>query len=101
MKLEGTWTIERAYELKQLLMERLSDEGDVVVDLRGVVAVDLSFLQLLCSAHRTFLGLNRRFSLDAKRPEALKEFVKNAGYAHTLGCHQAKGGNCLWIGGWE
>lgn len=101
MKLEGIWTIERACELRQLLLECLNEEQEVIVDVGGVVEVDLSFLQLLCSAHRTFSRHHKQLSLDDDKPEALKEFVKNAGYVRTLGCHQAGGGNCLWIGGWE
>lgn len=101
IKLTGNWTIERACELKQLLLKSLSDERHVMVDLGGVAEVDLSLLQLLCSAHRTFLGQNKQFSLKDNKPEAFKEFVRNAGYARTLGCHRVGGGNCLWIGGWE
>ncbi len=101
MRLTGSWTIERASELKQLLLESLSNKQCVTVDLGGVAEVDLSFLQLLCSAHRTFLGHNKRFSLQDNIPEVIKAFVRNAGYAHTFGCHRAGGGSCLWIGGWE
>lgn len=101
LKLEGSWTIERAYELKELLMEALTGGHDVLVDLGGVVEVDLSCLQLLCSAHRSFLKRNKQFALHDNKPEVLKEAVRNAGYARTLGCHQDCCGNCLWIGGWE
>lgn len=101
LRLTGSWTIERACELKQLLLESLSDEQHLMVDLREVVEVDLSFLQLLCSAHRTFWGRNKPFSLQDSKPDVIKAFVKNAGYARTLGCHRAGGGGCLWIGGWE
>jgi len=101
VKLQGNWTIDRANELKDLLLEALGGEKDVIVDLEGVLHVDLSCLQLLCSAHRAFAERNRGFALADRKPETFKKAVMDAGYARTLGCHKDRTENCLWIGGWE
>jgi anti-anti-sigma factor len=100
LKLEGSWTIHRAHELKEFLMDALKGKDHVIVDLEGVSEVDLSFLQLLCSAHRSFLRRKRQFALHDNKPEAVKEVVKDAGYLRTLGCRSDQCRSCLWIGGW-
>jgi anti-anti-sigma regulatory factor len=46
VRLEGSWTVERAGELKDLLTEAISTDA-VEVDFTGVDEVDLSFFQLL------------------------------------------------------
>ena len=101
LKLEDRWTIERAHELKGALVAALSGNDQVIIDLEEVTEVDLSFLQLLCSAHRTSLKLNKHFALQDNQPEAFTRAVRDAGYARTLGCHGDPYKSCLWKGGWE
>jgi anti-anti-sigma regulatory factor len=101
LKLEGCWTIERASELRDLLVVALRGEDHVMMDLEGVTETDLSCRQLLCSAHGTFLKMHRHFALHGSQSEAFKRAVRDAGYARTLGCHRDPGNTCLWKGGWE
>ena len=58
LKLDGSWTIERAQELKHALVEALKDSDHITIETEGLREVDLSALQLLCSAHRTSLRLS-------------------------------------------
>jgi anti-anti-sigma regulatory factor len=101
LKLAGSWTIERAQELKHLLVTALRDNAFVTMDLQGVTEVDLSFLQLLCSAHRAFLEANKHFVLHDDKSAEFKRLVREAGFVRTLGCHSDPYKSCLWKGGWE
>jgi hypothetical protein len=99
--LNGKWTIENARRLKTILMELMSGSERVVLSLEKATEVDLSCLQLICSAHRTSLSTNKALSLDPQHPEAFKRLVRDAGYPRALGCHGDPGKSCLWLGGWE
>lgn len=93
---EGECTVERANEFKDALADELKREERLVLNLEKVTGVDLSFLQILCSVHRTSLRLNKHFSLQGERPEAFVRVVESAGYARSLGCHGDPRKACLW-----
>jgi ABC-type transporter Mla MlaB component len=101
LRLKGSWTIERAHELKQALVEALKGDDPFVIDLKGLAEADLSCLQLLCSAHRTSLRLGKQLELNQEKSGAFKRVVRDAGFVRTLGCHQDPHKSCLWVGGWE
>jgi anti-anti-sigma regulatory factor len=101
LKLEGSWIIERARELKSVLIQSLKEYDRIIVDLEGLTQADLSFLQLFCSAHRTSLKLGKHFALDQNKPALVKKLVREAGYERTLGCHRDPCKSCLWKEGWE
>jgi anti-anti-sigma regulatory factor len=50
--LNGTWTVERAEELKELLLE-IMETGEVDLDFTGVEEADLTFFQLLHAAQKS------------------------------------------------
>lgn len=101
VKLEGSWTIERASELKGVLLEALNSGESIVVDLEGLKDLDLSFMQLFCSAHRTSLRDGKRIVLCERKSQSLKQMVRKAGFVRTLGCHKDPNKECLWIGDWK
>jgi anti-anti-sigma regulatory factor len=98
LRLDGSWTIERAQELKSMLVAALAGNNHVIIDVGGVTEVDLSFLQLLCSAHRASLKGYKYFALHENQSAAFKRVVHDAGYVRTLGCHQDPERSCLWKG---
>lgn len=101
LRLKGSWTIERAHELKQALLDALMADESVVIGLEGLAEADLSCLQLFCSAHRTSLKLGKHLALNQEKSGAFKRVVRDAGFARTLGCHGDPHEGCLWVGGWE
>jgi|Deesub1362A_J573_1020465.scaffolds.fasta_scaffold00073_21 anti-anti-sigma factor len=98
LKATGDLTIERAAELKEVLLRLLGEADNVIFDLKGVNALDLTCLQLMCSAHRTAVMSNKRFTLAETYPEAFKNAVKEAGYYRHAGCVRG-GEGCLWTEG--
>lgn len=99
LMLDGALTIERANELKEMLLDALRENEHVALNLEKVTAVDLACLQVLCAAHRTSVGSNRHLTLQGKRPEVLERIMVDAGYARSAGCRGDSDRNCLWIGG--
>ena len=47
LKLKGSWTIERANELKRVLLEMLNSCEHMSIDLEELTDVDLSTMQLI------------------------------------------------------
>ncbi|MGO8944155.1 MAG: lipid asymmetry maintenance protein MlaB [Syntrophobacteraceae bacterium] len=101
LKLEGSWTIERANELKRVLLGILNRCERMIIDLDGITDLDLSTVQLFCSAHRTSLRNGKDLALHERKSQRLKQVVRDAGFVRTLGCHKDPHKSCLWIGGWN
>ena len=97
--LGGALTIENAAAIRKWLMKMLIREDEIVVCVDADVSVDLSFLQLLCSAHRTASNLGKAFLLRAPNSGNFPAAVENSGYGRIKGCAHDKYGTCLWSGG--
>lgn len=97
--LKGELTIARAEELKAMLSELLQGSESVRIQLADVSAVDLSCLQLLCSAHRTAAALGKALTLHGEIPPLLRQVMKHAGFTRQKGCSFSPHTNCLGCGG--
>jgi anti-anti-sigma factor len=100
--LEGELTVANAAELKNLLLEALAAKGDhIEVNLEGVTGLDLSFMQMMCSAARTARNRNKELSLTGTKGGVLLQARKAAGYIRQLGCNYNPTTSCIWVGGLE
>ncbi len=98
VKLEGSWTIERANELKIKLLDAMNSSASIVLDLEGLTDLDLSTIQLFCSAHRTSLRDGKHLALHSRMSQSMKRMVGDVGFMRTLGCRNDLYKKCLWIG---
>ncbi len=94
----GDVTIQNAADFRESLLELKEGEGDADIDLEGLTEADLTCLQLLCSAHRTFTTSNRRIAIKGRFPEALQKVIVTAGYQRDRGCVLDSTQTCLWVG---
>jgi anti-anti-sigma factor len=97
--LTGELTIAGAEALKTKLSESLQEFADLRIRLEDVSAVDLSCLQLLCSAHRTAAALGKALALEGEIPPLLRQAMKLAGFTRRKGCSFSPHTNCLGCGG--
>jgi len=100
----GELTIRQAEELRAVLTRALAGAETVSMDFVGVTAADLSFLELLCSAHRSAMRLNKRLTFGSALPECIGQTVAKAGFARRTccfsrhsDCNPACEKGCLWI----
>jgi len=93
--LRGAIRVERAAEVRDIFARALLGGEHVVLDLSGCSALDLSFLQLLCSAHKTALRSNKHLKVGTILPECFMKTVDEAGYARREEC-EVQIDNCLW-----
>ena len=96
LTLSGDVTVEHADEMRSALIKALIDNGTVTLAFGSLTRVDLSCLQLLCSAHRSAVRLNKRLAFSGSWPELFKQCVEDAGYARYSGCHRDMDHSCLW-----
>jgi anti-anti-sigma regulatory factor len=101
LKFCGDLTIENAQELHKNLVTALHNAKQLLVNFEDVTAIDLSFVQLLCSAHRTALRSDKEMKLASQRPEALKAAVREMGFIREKGCVFDTQESCIWKEGWE
>ncbi|HKJ05822.1 MAG TPA: STAS domain-containing protein [Geopsychrobacteraceae bacterium] len=97
LSFEGELTIPKAAELKVQLVEALENSGGVSLNLKNVTQADLTFLQLLCSAHRTAYKAGKVMMLT-EVSEAVDREVIAAGFIRdNMSCGQDCSDNCLWL----
>lgn len=101
VKFNGDLTIENAQELHRLLLAALDNHKEISLFFEEVTAVDLSFVQLLCAAHRTAVRADKILKLADPRPEVLKTAVRETGFIRETGCALDSQGSCIWKEGWE
>jgi anti-anti-sigma regulatory factor len=91
----GRLTCSHAGQLHKELLEAFAGGGRVDLFLHDVREVDLTFLQLLCAAHRTAAAKGAVFTvggLDATGP--VLRLIRAAGAELGVGCPE----HCLWTG---
>lgn len=96
--LEDELTLPYAADLRTALIKALLDSDDISIAVRNVRDIDLSSLQLLCSAQRSAVRLNKRVAFTGRLPKIFKNLVAGAGFARAAGCKLDCGKNCLWTG---
>jgi ABC-type transporter Mla MlaB component len=101
VRFAGNLTIENAAELNTLLMESLNRMDYLHLAFANVTEVDISFLQLLCSLHRTAIKEKKNLVLDDQRPEPLRQAVLAAGFVRQEGCVLSVQQTCIWKEGWR
>ncbi len=90
-------TLPYAEELKNIFVGTVGTGKDVRVKFDAVTEIDLSFLQVLCSAHRTAMRSKSRFEVDGPMPEECSRFIAEAGFVRHRGCRlNAEKEGCLW-----
>jgi len=92
----GELNIEHAQALKETLLQSLGGTGPLLLNLENVTAIDLSCLQLLCAAHRSWLTANRKLAI-ASCSGVFSQTARDAGYSREMGCSIDADRSCLWL----
>jgi anti-anti-sigma factor len=97
LRLEGELNIQHAGELKETFLKAFTETEHLSLDLEGVTAVDIACLQVLCSAHKTFLASNKELKTIGRTAAPFERAVDDSGYRRKMGCHADPDQNCLWV----
>ena len=90
-------TINRIRQLRDELEEALGKVKNLMVNIEKATDIDLTFLQLLCSAHRTAVSQNKTLTLSGKINPAMNKAIGENHYLRSAGCILDKTKTCLWM----
>jgi len=96
LTLKGDLTIQHASRLRELLLEALETTPRMFLHLEEVAEIDLSCLQVLCSAHRTAVALQKEIAITGRWPEALRVAAEESAFARGNHCRIAATATCFW-----
>jgi anti-anti-sigma regulatory factor len=97
VELSGNLTLSHANEIRDKLINAIDGSASIAVRFGGVQDVDLSCLQLMCSAHRSALKKHKQIAVEGPVPMALKEAATAAGFMRLKGCTLDPDNSCIWM----
>ena len=99
MTIAGPLTIPYAGEFREQLLAAFEKANTITADLCGVTEIDVAGLQLLCSAHRSSVSMNKTFSIVSGPGSVVWEAANAAGQLRQMGCVVDVCHTCIWTGG--
>ncbi len=97
--MERALTIDNAAEIRTAISEALAGTDRLILTIGENAAVDVTFLQILCSAHRTAMKADKRLGISTYRESIFFSVVMDAGFDGHEGCSLKLSGGCLWLRG--
>ena len=94
--LQGPITVGGVARLRDELLAALNTVEKVELDLRAVTEIDLAALQLICSAHKTALKMEKCFELIDSSMEMAKNTAGVNGFLRQQGCSIDQNKTCVW-----
>ncbi len=95
LTLAGELTIQSAGALRDTVLQAQAGVERLLVNLEGVTGVDISCLQVLCSAHHLSVSADKQLGFTGGIPAVFRQAVADAGYAKEVCCTDGRG-TCLW-----
>jgi len=90
-------TIEKSEELKVILIKALERVKKLLIDPKKLTGIDVSCIQLFCSAARSFQEEKKQISFKSiQSSEVLKKVLINSGFAGNQCISEDFCKNCLW-----
>ena len=96
LSLRGNLTMIEAQETKKTLLEAIADVDTLYLDISGIEAIDVSFIQLICAAHRECFLAQKEIYMRGDVSETLEIFLTKAGYSKQQGCLTGAKTSCVW-----
>ncbi len=99
LTVSGDLTVARAGELRTALSDALAQAGAVEVTVAKVTALDVTFPQLLCSAHRAAVEGGKELAVKGLDEESFGELLRRSGFLRHIGCREDTRRSCFWLAG--
>ena len=97
LKADGELTVNRAADFKDALVTSLEKANEIEINLNEVTDIDLSCLQIMCSAHLTAAKSGKSLFVKAPSVAVFLQAKENAGFTYSKPCRFASTGDCLWV----
>lgn len=95
----GRLAIDTTAALRNFILEQLPAAQSVCLDTSALEEIDLTGMQLICSACFTALSENRAFTFSAVRASCMAQAVDTLGFKDYKVCKHNSEISCIWCGG--
>lgn len=92
-------TIENAAEFSRLISEAFEASHVVSVEFEPDVEIDITGVQVLCSACKSAAQGGKIFSYHGPQPQALANIIISSGAERRAVCKHNNDSTCIWFGG--
>jgi len=99
VEMGGKLTLGRIDDRKVELLEHLAASDKVVVHFLEDTEADVSFLQMICAAHKAAVLGGKTLTIEGHVPPAVDETVEAAGFSRHSDCPPELKGGCVWQAG--
>jgi ABC-type transporter Mla MlaB component len=96
LTISGALTVKHAKALKAALLEAVRNSPAVDVNVENISELDVTFAQLVCSAHRMAAGLNKQLTITGLEQERFSQMLTRFGFLRHTGCLENTRMSCLW-----
>lgn len=92
-------TIENAAEFTRIAREALESANTVAIEFEEGAAIDITGVQVLCSACKSAAQYGKIFTFHGAQPAALLEVIDACGATRHAVCKHNNDATCIWFGG--
>jgi ABC-type transporter Mla MlaB component len=97
LTVSGALTVKHAKALKAAFLEAVRNATSVEVEVENIDDLDVTFVQLVCSAHRMAADLNKQMTITGLEQERFSQMLGRFGFFRHIGCHESARKSCLWL----
>jgi len=92
-------TIENAADFSRIVREALEASKNVALEFEAAVEIDITALQIICSACKSAAEIGSTFSCKGPKPQALADIIAGSGAERRAVCKHNNNSTCIWFGG--
>lgn len=93
---KGELTVNHVAEVHSELLKALKKTSSIRLDLQSVTEIDVSVLQIFCSAHKTATKMKKGIELIDSPMEVAKNSAGLNGFLRQHGCSTDQSQTCFW-----
>lgn len=91
----GRLTIDNTFELMDLFRQNTACRN-ARINLEALEEIDISGMQLICTACRTWINAEKTLQITGTYPESISNIVRQAGLDSQKSCRQHPEIQCIW-----
>ncbi|MHB8056841.1 MAG: STAS domain-containing protein [Desulfuromonadaceae bacterium] len=92
-------TIENAADFARIIREALEASHNVALEFKPTVEIDITGVQILCSACKSAATGGAILSYKGPRPQGLADMTAASGAERNAVCKHNNDSSCIWFGG--
>ena len=92
-------TIENAADFARIIREALEASHNVSLEFEPTVEIDITGVQILCSACKSAATGGTSILYKGPRPQGLAEMIAASGAGRNAVCKHNNDSSCIWFGG--